>query len=278
MALVTGSGKRRVGWHVAEALAGRGYALAVHYRSSAQEAEDTVASFRSRGVRAQAFHADLTDEKSVQRLIDQTLEKFGRMDVLVNCAAVWQSKKLEEVTAADVRFTFETNTLGTFLCSQRAGLAMVKQKEGGSIITLGDWAIERPYAGFAVYFPSKGAIPEQKRLASQDWPKSHVLQERITLRGEIIDPKCYLGAMKPGGGKTHKACAMLCLSGGIPPMFVTRDAQRRETFYLLTMVNGSAATETVLPFVGDPVAITGRVEQHGDLLIVRIGSNGVWRR
>lgn len=163
VALVTGSGKRRVGWHVAEALAGRGYALALHYRSSAAEATESVEAFHKRGVDAEAFGADLTEEKSVKGLVEQTLKKFGRLDVLVNCAASWKSKKLEEVTAADVRFYFETNTLGTFLCCQQAGLAMVAQKEGGNIITLGDWAIERPYLNYAAYFPSKGAIPTLTR-------------------------------------------------------------------------------------------------------------------
>ena len=93
-------------------------------------------------------------------MIEQTLAQFGRLDVLVNCARrSAKNKKLEDVTAADVRHFFEINTLGTFLCSQHAGLAMVKQKEGGAIITLGDWAIERPYLDYAAYFPSKGAIP-----------------------------------------------------------------------------------------------------------------------
>src|SRR5215471_14481093 len=99
VALVTGSGKRRVGRHVAEALAARGYALAVHYRSSAAEAAEAVESFRGRGVEAVAIQADLTDERSVRQLIDETLTRFGRIDVLVNAAAAWRSKKLEDVTA-----------------------------------------------------------------------------------------------------------------------------------------------------------------------------------
>lgn len=163
VALVTGSGKRRVGWHVAQALAQRGYRLAIHYRSSKVDAEGTVAAFRNFGVEADAVHADLTDEQSVGAMFQQVLARFGRLDVLVNCAAVWQRKKLEDVTAADVRHNFETNTLGTFLCSQIAGLAMVQQSTGGCIITLGDWAIERPYTGYAAYFPSKGAIPTLTR-------------------------------------------------------------------------------------------------------------------
>ena len=69
VALVTGSGKKRVGWHVADALAQRGYNLAIHYRSSAEEAAEAVAFFQSRGIKAVALHADLTDEVQVQGLI-----------------------------------------------------------------------------------------------------------------------------------------------------------------------------------------------------------------
>jgi pteridine reductase len=163
VALVTGSGKRRVGWHVADALAGRGYALAIHYRSSATEAQETIAALESRRVKAIGLQADLADEQAVRTMIQKTLDRFGRLDVLVNCAAVWKSKRLEDVTAADVRMHFETNTLGTFLCAQHAGLAMVKQPEGGVIINIGDWAEARPYLNYAAYFPSKGAVTTMTR-------------------------------------------------------------------------------------------------------------------
>src|SRR5437868_6955251 len=89
-ALVTGSGKRRVGAHVADALAERGYALAIHYRHSAAEALQAVAAYQTRGVRAIAVQADLTDEKAINALVQQTLDQLGRLDVLVNCAADWK--------------------------------------------------------------------------------------------------------------------------------------------------------------------------------------------
>jgi pteridine reductase len=158
VALVTGSGKRRVGWHVAEALARRGYALAVHYRTSAAEAAETIACLREHGGDAFGFQADLTDEGAVRAMVGGVLDRFGRIDALVNCAAVWKSKRLEDVTAADVRLHFETNTLGTFLCCQQAGLAMVRQPEGGCIVNVADWAEVRPYLNYAAYFPSKGAV------------------------------------------------------------------------------------------------------------------------
>lgn len=189
IALVTGSGKRRVGSYVADALAQRGYALAIHYRSSVAEANEAVARYRDQGVNAVALQADLTDEKAVQVLVEQTISHFGQLDVLVNCAAVWKSKRLEEVTADDLRHYFETNTLGTFLCSQQAGLAMVKQKEGGCIITIGDWATQRPYLNYAAYFPSKGAIPTVTRvLAVELGTRNPAVRVNCILPGPVLLP------------------------------------------------------------------------------------------
>jgi len=189
VALVTGSGKRRIGALVADAFAQRGYALVIHYRTSAAEANEAVARYHQQGVKAVALPADLTDEKAVQELIAQTLSRFGRIDVLVNCAAAWQSQRLEDVTAADVRHYFETNTLSTFLCSQQAGLAMTKQQEGGCIITLGDWATERPYLHYAAYFPSKGAIPTLTRtLAVELGTRNPAVRVNCILPGPVMLP------------------------------------------------------------------------------------------
>jgi pteridine reductase len=189
VALVTGSGKRRVGSHVAEALAARGYAVCVHYRSSAAEAAEAVNRLRTLGVEAEGFQADLADESAVREMVERVLGRFRRLDVLVNCAALWKSKRLEEVTAADVRLHFETNTLGTFLCSQQAGLAMVKQAEGGSIITLGDWAEVRPYLNYAAYFPSKGAITTLTRcLAVELGSRNPRVRVNCIMPGPVMLP------------------------------------------------------------------------------------------
>jgi pteridine reductase len=158
VALVTGSAKRRIGFNIAQALAKRGYALAIHYRTSSTEAAETVKEIQKNGTSAIAIKADLTDGTQAKSLIDETLNQFGRVDVLVNCAAIWKRKHLEDITANDVREHFEVNTLGTFLCCQHAGLAMVQQAAGGAIINFGDWAVDRPYLDYAAYFPSKGAV------------------------------------------------------------------------------------------------------------------------
>src|SRR5262249_28755467 len=100
----------------------------------------------------------------------------------------------------------------------------------------------------------------------------------VTLRGAIVDSKCYLGAMKPGGGKTHKACAALCLAGGVPPMFVTRDPTQQETYYLLAAPDGGPLEPEVFAFVGDPVELSGRRELHGDLHVLKVAATDVRRR
>jgi pteridine reductase len=189
VALVTGSGKRRIGWYVADALAARGFHLAVHYRSSVAEAAQTVADLASRGVDAVALQADLTDESAVRSLIQQILDRFGRLDILVNCAAIWEAKRLEDVTAADVRRHFEINVLGTFLCAQHAGLAMVRQPEGGVIVNFGDWAEARPYLNYAAYFPSKGAIPALTRtLAVELASRNPRVRVNCILPGPVLLP------------------------------------------------------------------------------------------
>ncbi len=189
VALVTGSGKRRVGSHVADALAQRGYSLVIHYRTSALEANEAVERYRADGVEAVAFGADLTDERAVKKLIADTMKTFGRLDVLVNCAATWKSKPLEEVSAEEVRGYFESNTLSTFLCSQHAGLEMVKQKQGGCIVTIGDWATERPYLNYSAYFPSKGAIPTLTRtLAVELGTRNPAVRVNCILPGPVMLP------------------------------------------------------------------------------------------
>ena len=90
----------------------------------------------------------------------------------------------------------------------------------------------------------------------------------IRLVGEIIDPKCFAGAMKPGDGKPHKACATLCLRGGIPPAFVTRDdhGNVRETYLLVDEGGGPLAgdaLEALIPFVADRIEVEATPHDAG---------------
>jgi pteridine reductase len=187
--LVTGSGKRRVGNVISRELAADGWSVAVHYHTSRREAEATVAEINAAGGRAAAFSADVGDETDVRRLVDQTIDNFGRIDALVCAAAIWESKPLEDVTADDVRRHFEINALGTFLCCREAGLRMVTEPAGGSIVTMGDWAVARPYRNYAAYFPSKGAIPALTRsLAVELAARNPNIRVNCVLPGPVMLP------------------------------------------------------------------------------------------
>ena len=222
VALVTGAGKRRVGFHVAEAFARRGYAVAVHYRSSAAEALETVAHLRALGVEAEAFAAELGDEEQVQAMTAAVFARFGRVDALVNTAAVWPRKRLEDVTAADVRACFDANTLGTFLTCQHVGLRMCGQVEGGCIVNIGDWADTRPYPGYAAYFPSKAAIPGLTRtFAVELGTRNAKVRVNCVLPGPVMLPPDLPEAerqeaidatlVKREGSPDHVAAAVLAL-------------------------------------------------------------------
>jgi pteridine reductase len=164
LAFVTGSGAKRVGNTIVRAFAARGYAVVVHAHRSIEEANTTARELTEQGTQALVVVGDLSDELVVERIVGEVLARFGRIDVLVNSAAIWVSRPLEEVRAADVREHFEANALSTFLCCQKVGLEMVKQPEGGAIVNVGDWASERPYLNYSAYFPSKGAIPTTTRM------------------------------------------------------------------------------------------------------------------
>ena len=115
--------------------------------------------------------------------------------------------------------------------------------------------------------------PQARRLGAH----TGVTLGPVTLQGEIIDPKCYSGAMKPGEGKAHKECATLCIAGGIPPMFVTLNAAGKRSYYLLTDPDGRALDERILPFVADAVQVSGTLERRDDLQVLRINPADIRR-
>ena len=90
----------------------------------------------------------------------------------------------------------------------------------------------------------------------------------VALRGEIVDSKCYLGVMNPGNLKPHRACAINCISGGIPPVLLVRDEVGNASYFLLVDTDGEAVNERVLHLVAEPVEVTGRLKQAGSLNVL----------
>ena len=91
----------------------------------------------------------------------------------------------------------------------------------------------------------------------------------FTLRGEIVDSKCFLGVMKPGDLKPHRACAIRCISGGCPPVFVVRDTTGRAEYFLLVSSEGQTVNDQVLDKVAEPLEITGEIEKQNNMLLLK---------
>ena len=86
-----------------------------------------------------------------------------------------------------------------------------------------------------------------------------------TLRGEIVDSKCFFGVMKPGRGKPHRACATRCISGGVPPVLRIETAEGDFEHYLVVGKSGEAVNTLVLDYIAEPLEITGRVVERDNL-------------
>jgi hypothetical protein len=91
----------------------------------------------------------------------------------------------------------------------------------------------------------------------------------VTLRGEIVDTKCYLGVMNPGEHKVHRDCAVRCISGGVPPALLVRDASGDSRILLLVGDDGRALNREVLPFVAEPLEISGELVRTGATLTLK---------
>ena len=92
----------------------------------------------------------------------------------------------------------------------------------------------------------------------------------VTLEGEIVDAKCHLGVMVPGAGTVHRACAVRCLSGGIPPMLSVSDAAGARASVWLTGPGGAPVTESLLALVAEPVTVSGQLIAFDDQLVLEI--------
>jgi hypothetical protein len=99
----------------------------------------------------------------------------------------------------------------------------------------------------------------------------------VTLRGEIEDSKCYLGRMRPGDKRTHRACAQLCISGGIPALLVARDPSGAPRQLLLADRQNHSIDQALLPFVAEPIEITGELTQLGNLFVLKTALDRVKR-
>ncbi|HUV70510.1 MAG TPA: SDR family NAD(P)-dependent oxidoreductase [Terracidiphilus sp.] len=154
-ALVTG-GARRIGREIALTLARAGADVAITFRTSQSEAEETVREIESLGSNAFALACDVRSEDSVRQTVASAITRFGRLDVLVNNAAIFDSAALDQLSIEQWDSVFETNTRGPFLVTREA-IAHLRSAQG-RIINIGSLGGIRPWAGHAHYCASKAAL------------------------------------------------------------------------------------------------------------------------
>lgn len=109
------------------------------------------------------------------------------------------------------------------------------------------------------------AVFQQKELGMQ------------TVKGEIVDPKCYFGVMKPGEGKVHRDCAIRCILGGIPPVLKVMNDKGEMNYYLLAGPGGELLNEAVQDYVAEPVEMEARAVQQDDWVILYVKDKSIRR-
>jgi 3-oxoacyl-[acyl-carrier protein] reductase len=189
VAIVTGASKG-IGAGIAKGLAAEGAAVVVNYASSKEGADRVVAEIVGKGGKAIAVQGDVSKLADVQRLFGETKKAFGRLDVLVNNAGVYQFAALEEISEEHFHRQFNTNVLGLILATQEA--AKLFGPEGGSIINIGSSASSLTPPTTAVYTATKGAVDAV----------THVLAKELGPR------KIRVNSINPGMVETEGTHAM----------------------------------------------------------------------
>ena len=155
-ALVTG-GAKGIGRAICRALAENGMNIAVNYAGSAAAAEETAAACRALGVQAVTLQADVRSPEACQKLVEDTVAAFGRIDVLVNNAGITRDNLLMKMSEEEFDAVIDTNLKGAFNCIKHVSRQMLKQK-GGRIINISSVSGVMGNAGQANYCASKAGV------------------------------------------------------------------------------------------------------------------------
>jgi len=187
VALVTG-GARNIGRAISRALAAGGAAVAVNARSSREDAEQTVALIKSTGGRAVPLFADVTDARAVAAMVEAAFGEFGRLDILVNNAAIRAEVPFADMKLEDWRRVVSTVLDGAFLCTQ-ACLPHLVRAGGGTVVNIGGMTAHKGATGRAHVVAAKAGLAGLTRalaaeLAPHDITVNSVVPGSIeTIRG-----------------------------------------------------------------------------------------------
>lgn len=186
VALVTGAG-RRLGRELAAALASRGMSLAIHHHTSSRGAAALRDEILAAGGRAACFPADLTDPAAARELPRRVAAELGRLDVLVNSAAVMHRLRFEDTTPEQYDAILGLNLRSVFFCTQGAADALRRAR--GKVVNLADLSGLAPWPGFAAHSVSKaGVVMLTKVLARALAPEVTV---NAIAPGAVLVPEEY---------------------------------------------------------------------------------------
>ncbi|MGJ7606510.1 3-oxoacyl-ACP reductase family protein [Variovorax sp. LT1R20] len=236
-ALVTG-GSRGIGAAIVRRLANDGAAVAFTYAASQDKAKALVAEIASQGGKALAIKADSADVQAVQQAVSQTVEAFGRLDVLVNSAGILIPGMVDSYALADFDRMVAVNVRAVFVATQAA---VPHLREGGRVITIGSVTADRSgFAGSSVYSMTKGAVASLTRGLARDLgPRGitvNVVQPGPTDTdmspqgeiGERVRSLIALGRM----GKDSEIASLVAYLAGPDAGFVTGAALTADGGYL----------------------------------------------
>lgn len=187
VALVTGP--KRIGAVLARALAARGADVAMSVNTSRAEADAAVAAVADLGRRAIVVTADLSVPARCRQLVDETVDRLGRLDVLVNMASVYKPSPLDETDEARWRQSLAVDLDATFHCS-RAAARHMRAAGGGRIVNIADWlpASGRPrYSGYAPYYVAKAGVVAVTEALALELAPDRVLVNAVA-PGPIVPP------------------------------------------------------------------------------------------
>jgi NAD(P)-dependent dehydrogenase (short-subunit alcohol dehydrogenase family) len=187
VALITGG--RRIGAVVATELARKGAHVAMVYRASRGEAEDTAETLRAMGRRALVVQGDLQQPDACRGVVEATVAEFGRLDILVNMASVYREKPLDEVTVEDWDAQLSIDLRAAWLCSH-AAIPHMRQSRGGRIVNFSDWVARsgRPrYRGYLPYYVAKAGVIALTEALALELASDQILVNAIA-PGPIVAP------------------------------------------------------------------------------------------
>lgn len=218
--------------------------------------------------------------------------------LLVLTAAIGISVAMIQNSAGNGRFAFgEVETYMGILLNEPVPVLVLEEdveghrifflvnpfKEGIEKSEISDYHLKLVSVEGTLIHDDKGAMIEVvpdgiNDLGDSDSPMPTISKGiSVTLRGEIVDSKCYLGMMNPGRFKPHRACAIQCLKGGIPPLLVAETNAGELAQYVLVGPEGGSINERVIEFVAEPVELSGKLWNIGDRFVVFVDPLSVRR-